>query len=404
MTKRIIQIVLAVVIVCLIYVIYKQISTPIIFAKEKAAREARVIDRIKDIRTAERSFKTKYNRFTGDFDTLINFVLTDSLEFERKIVDEDDSVAMAQLKKSGRKNSEKVWVHVIDTIFTPKKLTAEQVRNLRYVPGTNNQTEFELEAGLVTTESKVVIPVVECRIPYKMFLDTVRFRTIRRITSATTEASSSAPWRKVTMKQVTGATNNKPEIKNVSIRLRLDGHSFSEEKLDIPAKEKKTVEIEVLTSKTMLVPREVFDAKAAPALMRINGMEPTERECILISDPQQPVIALMAADKASVEKVRARLKEKIRWTSPLLRTGEFTASCLWIFRYEELAYLKIWERQTLRLAETFIAPTGEDLLFYVRELTQELQLENCEIRLEGNPTKQDGRLLREYFKHVAICE
>ena len=369
MTKRIIQIVLAVVIVCLIYVIYKQISTPIIFAKEKAAREARVIDRIKDIRTAERSFKTKYNRFTGDFDTLINFVLTDSLEFERKIVDEDDSVAMAQLKKSGRKNSEKVWVHVIDTIFTPKKLTAEQVRNLRYVPGTNNQTEFELEAGLVTTE-----------------------------------ASSSAPWRKVTMKQVTGATNNKPEIKNVSIRLRLDGHSFSEEKLDIPAKEKKTVEIEVLTGKTMLVPREVFDAKAAPALMRINGMEPTEKECILTSDPQQPVIALMAADKASVEKVRARLKEKIRWTSPLLRTGEFTASCLWIFRYEELAYLKVWERQTLRLAETFIAPTGEDLLFYVRELTQELQIENCEIRLEGNPTKQDGRLLREYFKHVAICE
>lgn len=53
------------------------------------------------------------------------------------------------------------------------------------------------------------------------------------------------------MKQVTGATNNKPEIKNVSIRLRLDGHSFSEEKLDMPAKEKKTVEIEVLTGKTM---------------------------------------------------------------------------------------------------------------------------------------------------------
>ena len=164
MTKRIIQIVLAVVIVCLIYVIYKQISTPIIFAKEKAAREARVIDRIKDIRTAERSFKTKYNRFTGDFDTLINFVLTDSLEFERKIVDEDDSVAMAQLKKSGRKNSEKVWVHVIDTIFTPKRARHEQPDGIR------------IGSRSLTTESKVVIPVVECRIPYKMFLDTVRFR------------------------------------------------------------------------------------------------------------------------------------------------------------------------------------------------------------------------------------
>ena len=93
-----------------------------------------------------------------------------------KLTQNDLQQFYARLKKSGRKNSEKVWVHVIDTIFTPKKLTAEQVRNLRYVPGTNNQTEFELEAGLVTTESKVVIPVVECRIPYKMFLDTVRFR------------------------------------------------------------------------------------------------------------------------------------------------------------------------------------------------------------------------------------
>ena len=106
MTKRIIQIVLAVVIVCLIYVIYKQISTPIIFAKEKAAREARVIDRIKDIRTAQRAFKSKYQRFTGSFDTLTNFILQDTLELERKIVDEDDSVAMAQLKKMGKKNVE----------------------------------------------------------------------------------------------------------------------------------------------------------------------------------------------------------------------------------------------------------------------------------------------------------
>ena len=80
------------------------------------------------------------------------------------------------------------------------------------------------------------------------------------------------------MKQVTGATNNKPEIKNVSIRLRLDGHSFSEEKLDIPAKEKKTVEIEVLTGKTMQVTREVFDATAAHEQNRINGMEQTQQD------------------------------------------------------------------------------------------------------------------------------
>ena len=176
MTKRIIQIVLAVVIVCLIYVIYKQISTPIIFAKEKAAREARVIDRIKDIRTAQRAFKSKYQRFTGSFDTLASFILNDSLELERKIVDEDDSVAMAMLKKSGKKNIEKFKIAVIDTIFAPKKVTRQDVENFRFIPGTGNKAQFIMEAGIITTESKVVIPVVECRAPYKAFLDTVAYR------------------------------------------------------------------------------------------------------------------------------------------------------------------------------------------------------------------------------------
>ena len=105
--KKIAQIILAVVIVALVYVIYDQISTPIRFEQEMKAKKAQVIDRIKDIRTAQRAFKSKYQRFTGSFDTLTNFILQDTLELERKIVDEDDSVAMAQLKKMGKKNVEK---------------------------------------------------------------------------------------------------------------------------------------------------------------------------------------------------------------------------------------------------------------------------------------------------------
>lgn len=174
--KKLAQIILAVVIIALIYVIYVQISTPIRFEQELKTKKAQVIDRIKDIRTAERSFKSKYQRFTGSFDTLIAYVLNDTLELERKIVDEDDSVAMAMLKKSGKKNIEKFKIAVIDTIFAPKKLTREDVENFRYIPGTDNKAQFILEAGITTTESKVVIPVVECRAPYKMFLDTVNFR------------------------------------------------------------------------------------------------------------------------------------------------------------------------------------------------------------------------------------
>jgi len=174
--KKIVQLILVLVIVGLVYVIYDQISTPIRFEKIKKAKEEAVIERIKDIRTAERAFKSKYQRFAGNFDTLINFVLNDSIEGQRRIVDEDDSVAMALLKRSGKKNIETFTVAVIDTIFSPKRLTADQVKNFRYIPGTNKQVEFSIAAGMVTTESKVVVPVVEVKAPYVKFLDTILYR------------------------------------------------------------------------------------------------------------------------------------------------------------------------------------------------------------------------------------
>ena len=174
--KKLFQIILAVAIVGLVYVIYVQISTPIRFDKETKAKKAQVIDRIKYIRTAQRAFKSKYQHFTASFDSLSAFVLTDTLELERKIVDEDDSAAMAMLKKSGKKNIEKFKIAVIDTIFAPKKVTRQDVENFRFIPGTGNKAQFIMEAGIITTESKVVIPVVECRAPYKAFLDTVAYR------------------------------------------------------------------------------------------------------------------------------------------------------------------------------------------------------------------------------------
>lgn len=172
--KKLIQFLLALVIVALIFVVYLQISTPIRFEDEQKAREKVVIERLKDIRTAQRQFKSKYQRFTADFDTLINFVLYEQIEGERKIYDEDDSIGMARLKKLRKKNVEKFTYSVKDSMF--KHLTPEQVAELRYIPFTNNQTQFLLDAGSLMTESKVVIPVVECKAPYIAFLDTVAYR------------------------------------------------------------------------------------------------------------------------------------------------------------------------------------------------------------------------------------
>lgn len=173
--KKAVQFLLGLVIIGLIYVVATLIHTPLSFEKQLETRNADVIVKLKDIRAAERAFKSKYQQFTGDFDSLIYFILNDSLEMERKLVDEDDSVAMAQLKKAGKKNVEKYNIAVIDTIFNPRKLSKEDVQNLRYIPHTNN-VEFILEAAKVLTGANVMVPVVECRAPYKYYLDTVAYR------------------------------------------------------------------------------------------------------------------------------------------------------------------------------------------------------------------------------------
>ncbi len=173
--KKAVQFILGLVIIGLIYVVATLIHTPLSFEKQLEERNADVIVKLKDIRAAERAYKSKYQQFTGDFDSLIYFILNDSLEMERKLVDEDDSIAMAQLKKAGKKNVEKYSLAVIDTIFNPRKLSKEDVQNLRYIPHTD-KVEFILEAAKVMTGANVLVPVVECRAPYKLYLDTVAYR------------------------------------------------------------------------------------------------------------------------------------------------------------------------------------------------------------------------------------
>jgi len=173
--KKAVQFLLGLVIIGLIYVVATLIHTPLSFEKQLEERNADVIVKLKDILAAERAYKSKYQQFTGDFDSLIYFILNDSLEMERKLVDEDDSVAMAQLKKAGKKNVEKYSLAVIDTIFNPRKLSKEDVQNLRYIPHTD-KVEFILEAAKIMTGANVLVPVVECRAPYKMYLDTVAYR------------------------------------------------------------------------------------------------------------------------------------------------------------------------------------------------------------------------------------
>lgn len=176
--RKIFQLILGVGVLGLCYVIFTQISTPIKFEDERVRKEKVVIEQLKDIRLAERRYKEVYGKYTDNFDTLIHFVLNDSLTMYKKLVDEDDSVGMAKFRQRQKRdkklrNRVEYKIAVIDTVFSPRK-SVEDIKNLRYIPGTN--TEFLLSTNTVTNENKSVDNYIECAAPYSWFLDTVKYR------------------------------------------------------------------------------------------------------------------------------------------------------------------------------------------------------------------------------------
>ncbi|MCL2561197.1 MAG: hypothetical protein FWE10_02585 [Rikenellaceae bacterium] len=160
-----IQIFLFLAIVGLAWWLIASINKPIQFDREVSRREADVIQNARDIRAAQRAFRSMYGNFTDDFNELIYFILHDSITVIRSVGSLDDSVAVAR----GLVYQEETRVAVIDTIFSPRRLTPQQVHQLPIIPHSENK-RFFLETGFVTTETRIIVPVFELRAPFNFFL------------------------------------------------------------------------------------------------------------------------------------------------------------------------------------------------------------------------------------------
>lgn len=160
--KTVIKILLLAAVVASGYWLYSIIMTPVEFDQVKTAREKVIIERLKDIRKAQHAYKYAYKRYTPNMDSLINFVENDSLTYEIKFGSEDDSLDVAL----GRVRTEIVKLAVKDTIFNNQFVA----NNFKYVPFTDNKVEYIMGATDLTTESMVVIPVFEVRVPFKVYL------------------------------------------------------------------------------------------------------------------------------------------------------------------------------------------------------------------------------------------
>jgi hypothetical protein len=171
--KITIQVALLIAIVVLSYLLWSSINKPIEFNREKLAREAATIQRLKDIRKAQLAFKSEYNRYTGDFDSLLVFLKTDSFSVVKAVGSVPDSMieelgkikAERQALKDGLITRDTIRLSVKDSLFYAG-YPIDSMKFVPFLPG----IEFELGAGQIETTSKVNVRVFEAKVHYDKLL------------------------------------------------------------------------------------------------------------------------------------------------------------------------------------------------------------------------------------------
>ncbi len=158
--NNIIKIVLAVIIIFLAYEVYDSIMRPVRFNKEMRVRGNQVIQKLKDIRSSEFAYKSINRKYTGSFDTLIDFIKKDSIPVIKMVPDPNDTTFTITIRDTiGR-------VNVFDSLF--KNRESYNINQLSIIPYSAGE-KFDLHTGQIE-RSKMKMWVFEVKAHDTTFL------------------------------------------------------------------------------------------------------------------------------------------------------------------------------------------------------------------------------------------
>ena len=171
--RRVIQVLFVLIIIVLGYLIIESIMEPIRFKQQVTVREIATIDRLVNIREAQKAYKDVFKRYTGSFDTLIGFLSTDSFSVVRAIgtIPEEwlDEFGLEEAKtkalESGVISRETTKIPVKDSLFGG----GYPIDSLRFVPFTEDVL-FMMESSEILASSNLLVQVVEVSVPYDELL------------------------------------------------------------------------------------------------------------------------------------------------------------------------------------------------------------------------------------------
>lgn len=177
MKYKIFQVILIAIAIVFAYLIYDSIMHPVRFNKEKDAREAVVIQYLKDIRSAEAIYRQLNNKYTGSFDTLIQFMGTAKIPVVKMIPDPTDTTFTRTI------NDTIGYVKVADSLFG--KHSNIDYKKIDIIPFSNGE-KFSLKAGVIQ-KGGVNVNVFEVKAPYKTFLKGMDKQTVLNLIASKKE-------------------------------------------------------------------------------------------------------------------------------------------------------------------------------------------------------------------------
>jgi hypothetical protein len=158
MKNKVLQIVLALVIIVFAFLIYRSIDKPLKFEAALKTRGDVVVEKLKDIRTAQTLFKSIHSRYTTSFDTLEKFVMTGKIPVVKMMPDPKDTTNTRTIRDTIG------FVSIFDSIYAKKNYKLEDFDLIPFAGG----DKFEMTAGMIN-KGGVNVPVFEVLAPFEAY-------------------------------------------------------------------------------------------------------------------------------------------------------------------------------------------------------------------------------------------
>ena len=156
--------------IILAYFVYNSINSEVEFQKLAKVRIAENIQKLKDIRAVQISYKNKYKGFSDDFDSLLVFMNYDSVAVVKSEGEAPDSLTELQAVQAGLISRDTIYIATKSHIFNEDYLTTRNekfplnIEQLRYIPYTADKS-YEIDAGSVE-KGEVIVQVFEVSAKY----------------------------------------------------------------------------------------------------------------------------------------------------------------------------------------------------------------------------------------------